>query len=56
MSPVKILWILLLMDTIDVMGHSSDYNGQVIPYYAAAIKAVSATANIDLMKYVSDLF
>lgn len=42
--------------TIDVKGHSCDYKGQVIPYYDAAIKAVSVTANIDLMKYGSNLF
>ncbi|KAJ5692873.1 hypothetical protein N7462_002296 [Penicillium macrosclerotiorum] len=41
--------------TIDVRGHSCDYNGQEIPYFAAAIKAVSASAKIDLLSYVSDI-
>lgn len=42
--------------TIDVKGHSCDYNGQEIPYYAAAIKAISVSATLDLMKYASALF
>lgn len=41
--------------TIDIKGHSCDYNGQNIPYYAAAIRAVSASANVDLTKYASSL-
>lgn len=39
--------------TIDVKGHSCDYNGVEIPYFAAAIKAVDASATIDLLKYVN---
>jgi hypothetical protein len=42
--------------TIDVHGHSCDYNGQDIPYYSAAIRAVSASAKVDLLKYASSLF
>ena len=42
--------------TIDIQGYSCDYNGVDIPYFAAAIKAVSASANIDLLKYASSLF
>jgi hypothetical protein len=34
---------------------SCDYNGQDIPYFAAAIKAIQASANLDLLKYVSSL-
>lgn len=41
--------------TIDVHGHSCDYNGQDIPYLSAAIKAISASAEIDLLKYASSL-
>jgi hypothetical protein len=41
--------------TIDVKGHSCDYNGQHNPYFAAAIKAIQASANLDLPKYVSSL-
>lgn len=41
--------------TIDVKGHSCDYNGLEIPYFAAAIKAIQASANLDLLKYVSSL-
>lgn len=41
--------------TIDVKGHSCDYNGEDIPYFAAAIKAVQASATLDLLKYVSSL-
>ncbi|KAJ5174614.1 uncharacterized protein N7482_000491 [Penicillium canariense] len=37
--------------TIDIKGHSCDYNGEEIPYFAAAIKAVSASATVDLLKY-----
>ncbi|KAJ5725025.1 uncharacterized protein N7483_006382 [Penicillium malachiteum] len=42
--------------TIDIKGHSCDYNGQDIPYFAAAIQAVSASATVDLLKYASSLF
>ena len=41
--------------TIDVKGHSCDYNGQDIPYFAAAIKAISASTTIDLLQYASSL-
>ncbi|KAJ5259600.1 hypothetical protein N7478_012581 [Penicillium angulare] len=41
--------------TIDVQGYSCDYNGQTIPYFEAAIKAVSASATLDLTKYASSL-
>ncbi|KAJ5815026.1 hypothetical protein N7474_006803 [Penicillium riverlandense] len=41
--------------TIDVRGHSCDYNGLDIPYFAAAIKAVRASATIDLSQYASSL-
>ncbi|KAJ5776606.1 uncharacterized protein N7511_001617 [Penicillium nucicola] len=44
------------MVTIDVKGNSCDFNGQDIPYFAAAIKAVSASARLDLLKYASSLF
>lgn len=39
--------------TIRVKGHSCDYNGVEIPYFAAAIRAVDASANVDLLKYVN---
>lgn len=39
--------------TIDVKGHSCDYNGVEIPYFAAAIKAVDASATVDLLQYVN---
>jgi len=42
--------------TIDVHGHSCDYHGLDIPYFAAAIKAVRASATIDLAQYASSLF
>ncbi|KAJ5614856.1 hypothetical protein N7528_008510 [Penicillium herquei] len=42
--------------TIDIKGHSCDYNGQDIPYFAAAIRAVSASATVDLLQYASSLF
>ncbi|CEJ56143.1 hypothetical protein PMG11_02364 [Penicillium brasilianum] len=38
--------------TIGVKGHSCDYKGVEIPYFAAAIKAVDASATVDLLKYV----
>jgi hypothetical protein len=41
--------------TIDVKGHSCDYNEKDIPYFAAAVKAIQASANLDLLKYVSSL-
>lgn len=39
--------------TIGVKGHSCDYNGVEIPYFAAAIRAVDASATVDLLKYVN---
>ncbi|KAJ6073170.1 hypothetical protein N7467_011255 [Penicillium canescens] len=42
--------------TIDVKGNSCDFNGKDIPYFTAAIKAVSASARLDLLKYASSLF
>ncbi|KAJ5550491.1 hypothetical protein N7535_001567 [Penicillium sp. DV-2018c] len=42
--------------TIDVQGNSCSFNGVDIPYFTAAIKAVSASAKIDLLKYASSLF
>lgn len=41
--------------TIGIHGHSCEYNGQDIPYFSAAIRAVSADAQIDLLKYASSL-
>ncbi|KAJ5226886.1 uncharacterized protein N7469_006892 [Penicillium citrinum] len=41
--------------TIGVKGYSCDYNGQDIPYFSAAIKAVQASATIDLLKYASSI-
>ncbi|KAI9924175.1 hypothetical protein MW887_007125 [Aspergillus wentii] len=41
--------------TIGVHGHSCDYNGLDIPYFSAAIKAINASAEIDLWKYASSL-
>ncbi|KAJ5673691.1 hypothetical protein N7507_002818 [Penicillium longicatenatum] len=42
--------------TIDIQGYSCHYNGQAIPYFAAAIKASSASVTVDLLKYASSLF
>ncbi|KAJ6111838.1 hypothetical protein N7523_007899 [Penicillium sp. IBT 18751x] len=41
--------------TLDIKGHSCDYNGHEIPYFAAAIKAIQASATLDLLQYVSSL-
>ncbi|KAJ5197982.1 uncharacterized protein N7498_007099 [Penicillium cinerascens] len=41
--------------TIDVKGHSCDYNGLEIPYFAAAIKAIQASTTLDLLNYASSL-
>lgn len=41
--------------TMDVKGHGCDYNGQEIPYFAAAIRAIQVSANLDLLQYVSSL-
>ena len=42
--------------TIDIQGYSCHYNGQAIPYFAAAIKASSASVTVDLLKYASSWF
>jgi hypothetical protein len=42
--------------TIDVHGRSCSFKGVDIPYFTAAIKAVSASARIDLLQYASSLF
>ncbi|KAJ5129771.1 Protein of unknown function DUF3712 [Penicillium bovifimosum] len=42
--------------TIDVKGNSCSFKGVDIPYFSAAIKAVSASATLDLLKYASSLF
>ncbi|KAJ5925788.1 hypothetical protein N7454_007298 [Penicillium verhagenii] len=42
--------------TIDIRGYSCHYNGEAIPYFAAAIKAVSVSVTVDLLKYASSLF
>lgn len=42
--------------TIGIHGHSCSYNGLDIPYFTAAIKAISAPSKIDLLKYASKLF
>ncbi|KAJ5835519.1 hypothetical protein N7447_001545 [Penicillium robsamsonii] len=42
--------------TIEVHGRSCSFKGVDIPYFTAAIKAVSASARIDLLKYASSLF
>ncbi|KAJ6111257.1 hypothetical protein N7486_003492 [Penicillium sp. IBT 16267x] len=42
--------------TIDIQGYSCHYNGLAIPYFAAAIKASSASVTVDLLKYASSLF
>lgn len=41
--------------TIGVHGHSCEYNGVDIPYFSAAIRAVSADAQIDLLQYASSI-
>jgi hypothetical protein len=42
--------------TIEVQGNSCSFKGVDIPYFTAAIKAVSASATLDLLKYASSLF
>lgn len=42
--------------TIDIHGHDCSYNGVDIPYFTAAIKAISAPSKIDLLKYAAKLF
>ena len=40
--------------TIGIHGNRSVYNGEEIPYFTAAVKAISASTTIDLFDYVSD--
>ncbi|OQE47054.1 hypothetical protein PENCOP_c001G01929 [Penicillium coprophilum] len=42
--------------TIEVHGRSCSFKGVDIPYFTAAIKAVSASTRIDLLEYASSLF
>ncbi|CAG8187790.1 unnamed protein product [Penicillium salamii] len=42
--------------TVGIHGHSCSYNGVDIPYFTAAIKAISAPSKLDLLKYASKLF
>ncbi|KAJ5786930.1 uncharacterized protein N7503_012142 [Penicillium pulvis] len=42
--------------TIDIQGYSCHYNGQAIPYFAAAIRASSASVTVNLLEYASSLF
>lgn len=42
--------------TIEVHGNSCSFKGVDIPYFTAAIKAVSASATMDLTKFASSLF
>ncbi|KAJ5912278.1 hypothetical protein N7504_001161 [Penicillium tannophilum] len=42
--------------TIDIQGYSCHYNGQAIPYFAAAIRASSASVTVNLLDYASSLF
>ncbi|KAE8372011.1 hypothetical protein BDV26DRAFT_298257 [Aspergillus bertholletiae] len=41
--------------TIGIHGNRSVYNGEEIPYFTAAIKAISASTTINLFDYVSDI-
>ncbi|EAW08095.1 DUF3712 domain-containing protein [Aspergillus clavatus NRRL 1] len=40
---------------IDIHGNRCEYGGQEIPYFTAAIRAINASAKIDLMDYVGDI-
>ncbi|KAJ5895016.1 hypothetical protein N7495_006707 [Penicillium taxi] len=42
--------------TVGIQGYSCDYNGQDIPYFTAAIKAVSVSAKVNLLQYAASLF
>jgi hypothetical protein len=42
--------------TLGIHGKNCSYNGVDIPYFTAAIKAISAPTRIDLLQYVSSLF
>lgn len=41
--------------TIGIHGNEVYYNGQEIPYFTAAMKAINATVKVDLMDYVSEV-
>ncbi|KAK6815289.1 hypothetical protein RU639_008917 [Aspergillus parasiticus] len=41
--------------TIGIHGNRSVYNGEEIPYFTAAVKAISASTTINLFDYVSDI-
>ncbi|KAE8395717.1 hypothetical protein BDV23DRAFT_178292 [Aspergillus alliaceus] len=41
--------------TIGIHGNRSLYNGQEIPYFTAAVRAISASTTINLFDYVSDI-
>ncbi|KAE8134451.1 hypothetical protein BDV38DRAFT_273617 [Aspergillus pseudotamarii] len=41
--------------TIGIHGNRSVYNGEEIPYFTAAVKAISASTTVDLFDYVSDI-
>ena len=42
--------------TIGVHGRSCSFKGVDIPYFTAAVKAMSASARIDVLEYASSLF
>ena len=42
--------------TIGVRGKSCSFNGVDIPYFTAAVTAMSASIRVDLLKYASSLF
>jgi hypothetical protein len=42
--------------TIGIHGRSCSFKGVDIPYFTAAVKAMSAPARIDLLEYASSLF
>lgn len=42
--------------TIGVHGRSCSFKGVEIPYFTAAVRAMSASARIDLLGYASSLF
>ena len=42
--------------TIGVRGESCSFKGVDIPYFTAAVRAMSASARIDLLEYASSLF
>ena len=40
--------------TIDIQGNKVFYDGQEIPYFSAAMEAVSAPVTVNLLDYASD--